>query len=174
MNQLRRDLIFSLSLANLCFLRVWIPYSTRDRWALDGSGDYLGNLLLADRTLGELRKAMERAGVWDSTTLLLFSDHGLRATADNVFPLWGNEPQTVVRATTDRRVPFLVKLAGYKMPVTFNSPLSTVLSCDLVIAVLRGNVATPENLTRWVDRNRRYKPGMPASAQTQGRIGRHP
>jgi arylsulfatase A-like enzyme len=174
MNQLRRDLIFSLSLANLCFLRVWIPYSTRDRWALDGSGDYLGNLLLADRTLGELRKAMERAGVWDSTTLLLFSDHGLRATADNVFPLWGNEPQTVVRATTDRHVPFLVKLAGYKMPVTFNSPLSTVLSCDLVIAVLRGNVATPENLTRWVDRNRRYEPGMPASAQTQGRIGRHP
>jgi hypothetical protein len=25
MNQLRRDLIFSLSLANLCFLGVWIP-----------------------------------------------------------------------------------------------------------------------------------------------------
>jgi arylsulfatase A-like enzyme len=174
MNQLRRDLIFSLSLANLCFLRVWIPYSTRDRWALDGSGDYLGNLLLADRTLGELRKAMERAGVWDSTTLLVSSDHGLRATAQDVVPLWGDARQIVDRPGIDPRVPFLVKLAGYKMPVTFNSPLSTVLSCDLVMAVLGGNIATPEDLRRWIDRNRRYEPGMPASAQTQGRIGRHP
>jgi hypothetical protein len=163
----------------LVFIHWCIPhapfvYSTRDRWAMDGSGDYLGNLLLADRTLGELREAMERAGVWDSTTLLVSSDHGLRATAQDVVPLWGDARQIVDRPGIDPRVPFLVKLAGYKMPVTFNSPLSTVLSCDLVMAVLGGNIATPEDLRRWIDRNRRYEPGMPASAQTQGPIGRHP
>jgi hypothetical protein len=144
----------------LVFIHWCIPhypfiYSTRDRWALDGSGDYLGNLLLVDRTLGELREAMERSGVWNSTTLLLSSDHGLRATAATLLPMWGNEPQALVRAASDPPVPFLVKLADYKTPLSFNSPLNTVLSCDLVIALLRGSITTPEDLRRWINENRR-------------------
>jgi len=164
----------------LVFIHWCIPhypflYSTRDRWAMDGSGNYLGNLLLADRTLGELREAMERAGVWDSTTLLVSSDHALlHAPAEHAVPLWRNKQQIVDRSGIDPRVPFLVKLAGYKTPLSFNSPLNTVLSSDLVVAVLRGNIATPEDLSRWIDQNRRYEPGMPASKQTQGLIGHHP
>ena len=164
----------------LVFVHWCIPhypflYSTRDQWAMDGSGNYLGNLLLVDRTLGELRGAMERAGVWDSTTLLLSSDHALLlAPAEHTAPLWRNAQQTVDRSGIDRRVPFLVKLAGHKTPLSFDSPLNTVLSSDLVVAVLRGNIATPEDLSRWIDQNRRYEPGMPASKQAQGRIGRHP
>ena len=40
--------------------------------------EYLDNLALADRILGELRQAMEQAGTWDSTTILISSDHWWR------------------------------------------------------------------------------------------------
>jgi hypothetical protein len=168
------DPALGLVLIHWCIPHAPFVYSTGDRWAMDGSGDYLGNLLLVDRTLGELRKAMERAGVWDSTTLLVSSDHGLRPTTQDADPLWGNAQQIIARPGIDPRVPFLVKLAGYKTPLSFDSPLNTVLSSDLVVAVLRGNIATPEDLSRWIDQNRRYEPGMPASQQTPSWISRHP
>jgi len=37
---------------------------------------YDGNLALADRELGWLRRELEKAGVWDDTALLLTGDHG--------------------------------------------------------------------------------------------------
>ncbi len=39
---------------------------------------YLDNLALADRTLGEIRRAMEKAGLWESSAVLVSSDHSLR------------------------------------------------------------------------------------------------
>ena len=50
-------------------------YSLR---AVEGDG-YLHNLALVDRSLGELRDAMETAGLWDRTTVIVLGDHGRRS-----------------------------------------------------------------------------------------------
>ena len=57
------------------------------RMALDNKADYLDNLELADRTLGELRKAMEVTNVWRDSVVLLTGDHGYRSF------LWAQYPE---------------------------------------------------------------------------------
>jgi len=39
---------------------------------------YIDALALTDRTLGKIRRAMEQAGVWDTTSVLVSSDHPYR------------------------------------------------------------------------------------------------
>ncbi|HEV2022281.1 MAG TPA: sulfatase-like hydrolase/transferase, partial [Terriglobales bacterium] len=79
---------------------------------------YFDNLALADRTLGDLRMEMERAGLWDASTVLVTSDHSLRWYA-------------MLDQTMDPRVPFLVKLAGQQQEVVYHAPLRSLVAHDL-------------------------------------------
>lgn len=98
---------------------------------------YFDNLALADRALGDLRREMERAGLWDQSTVIVTSDHPLRWDA--------------LLDETDPRVPFLVKLAGQKQGIVYQEPLHSLIAHDLTLAVLRGEVSRPEEVTRWLD-----------------------
>jgi hypothetical protein len=61
----------------------------------------------------------------------------------------------------DHRVPFLLKLPGQKDGVVYDRPFNTVLSHDLLLAVLRGALRDPAAVAAWLDAhdssvNRRY------------------
>jgi arylsulfatase A-like enzyme len=58
---------------------------------------YYDSLALTDLALAQLRRAMEAAGTWDSTTVLLSSDHPMKHAA-------------LLDGKSDARVPFLLKL----------------------------------------------------------------
>jgi len=98
---------------------------------------YWDSLALQDRVLGELRKALEDAGLWEQTTLVASSDHHYRE--DNL--LDGKE---------DLRIPFLVKLAGQKTGVEYLPSFSTILTKNLLLAVLRGEISDPASLQNWM------------------------
>ncbi len=102
---------------------------------------YFDNLALADRSLGELRAAMERGGVWERTTILLFGDHGRRALRDGV-------------SIADPRVPFIVKLAGQHRSIPYTSPVNIVLVHDLTLELLAGRITAPEQVAAWLDEQR--------------------
>ena len=55
------------------------PFAIYDRqhadFALSSHTSYLDNLALVDRTVGEVRRTLERAGLWESTILMVTSDH---------------------------------------------------------------------------------------------------
>lgn len=99
---------------------------------------YFDNLALADRTLGDLRREMERADLWDQSTVIVTSDHPLRWYA-------------MLDETVDPRVPFLVKLAGQKQGIVYQGPLHSLIAHDLTLAALRGELSQPEQVTRWLD-----------------------
>jgi hypothetical protein len=99
---------------------------------------YFDNLALADRTLGDLRREMERAGVWDASTVIVTSDHPLRWYA-------------MLDESVDPRIPFLVKMAGQKQGIVYSPPLRSLIAHDLVLAVLRGELSQPDQVTRWLD-----------------------
>ena len=61
---------------------------------------YLDSLVLADITLGKIRRYLEIAGLWQNTTLLVSSDHSHRSASRKL------------DGKTNPRVPFLLKLAG--------------------------------------------------------------
>jgi hypothetical protein len=106
---------------------------------------YFDNLALADRSLGELRAAMEQHGLWEHTTILLFGDHGRRTLRDGV-------------SIADPRVPFIVKLAGQHRSMAYASPVNIVLVHDLTLALLAGRVTTAGEVAAWLDAQRQRWP----------------
>ena len=98
---------------------------------------YFDNLALADRTLGELRRAMEANGTWTMSSVLVTSDHSWRASGD-------------FDGKHDPRIPFIVKLSGRADTLTFTKPVYTTVASDLVVTLLKGTRLTVTDLARWL------------------------
>jgi hypothetical protein len=144
---------------NLILLHWPIPHLpgiySRSRGDFDtsGRGTYIDNLALVDQTFRELRQAMEAAGLWDSTTILLSADHWYRNSAG-------------VDGKIDHRVPFLLKLAGQTARLDYNRRFNVVVTHDLILAILRGELQDPESAARWLDQRSNeplalYNPAVP-------------
>lgn len=101
---------------------------------------YVGALLLADKTLAELREAMERAGTWDSSTVLVTSDH-----AANI--------ANVLYKMKDVQVPVILKLPGQKAGAVYDKPFSATGVHGLLRGALRGEIRTESDATAWLDAN---------------------
>ena len=113
---------------------------------------YFGNLVLVDRTLGNLRRAMQEAGTWDKTAVIITSDHYWRTSQ---FP-----------GKRDQRVPLLVKLPNQNHPVVVTQPLTTVILHDLVL-VLENDLTTPEAVAAWLQQHSGKLPDvLPITAVT--------
>jgi arylsulfatase A-like enzyme len=102
---------------------------------------YVDSLALLDRTVGEIRRSMENAGTWEATTVLFTSDHPYREARQ-------------LDGKSDSRIPYLLKLASQKEGIEYTQQFNAVLTADLLMAVLRGEIAGPASATAWLDRNR--------------------
>jgi len=129
---------------------------TRD-FTLSSSTSYFDNLALADRTFAELRRALEQAGLWESTSLLITADHGLRPELWRGRYNWNDELERLTANGPSLTVPFIVKLAGHNEGLTYDKPFSNVVSSALVLAMLTGQVSTGHDAIEWLE------------AHTQGR-----
>lgn len=117
------------------------PYIHNRPWWYSNPGGYLGNLELADQTLGEIRRVMEREQVWDDTTVLVTADH------------WWRKSKRFDKKT-DYRIPFILKLPGQTQTAFYEPSFNTVMTHDLILAILRKEVSTPENLVKWLNEHR--------------------
>ena len=99
---------------------------------------YRDNLALADQTLAKIVAAMRTAGVWQSTTLVVNSDHGWRG-------LNGYAPD----ATS--AVPLFVKLPGQHRGVVDARELDALTIHPLLKALLAGELTEHNSLTAWMD-----------------------
>jgi hypothetical protein len=118
---------------------------------LNDSLNYADNLALVDRTVGEMRKAIEQAGLWDSTSILITSDHGLRPDLWRGRMGWTPELEQLTGGRQSESVPFIVKLAGENRGATYERAFSSVVASDLVLAMLSGDVTTPQSAAAWLD-----------------------
>jgi hypothetical protein len=127
----------------LVFVHVPVPhapfiYDRRTQTLLPAHSTYDDNLALLDRTLGEFRRAMEAAGLWDTSTVLFSTDHYLRNAYD-------------IDGKMDFRIPFILKLAGQKTPAQYTRRVNTVVTKSLLMAVLRGEITEPQAAMRWLE-----------------------
>jgi Type I phosphodiesterase / nucleotide pyrophosphatase len=128
-------------------------------FSLNSNSGYLDNLALADRALAELRHEMENAGLWESTSVLISSDHGLRARRvwrdHQVWdPSFTKEDPAVLNTLEDERVPFILKLAGERNGLNYEPPFNTVLSANMLLALLFGEISHKEDVVKWLDEHR--------------------
>jgi len=130
-----------------------------DGFSFNSTSGYLDNLALADRVVKQLRQRMVDAGTWEDTTLLITSDHRMRV--DRVWkdhPIWKpsftKEDPLVSNLRSDKRVPFILKLAGESEGVVYEPAFNAVLSHDLILAILSGDVSEGADGVEWLDRHR--------------------
>jgi hypothetical protein len=117
---------------------------------------YYGNLTLADSLIGALRRSMEASGTWDATSVIIVSDHGLRAR-----PRPGDmtrREESEVRHLRRRignpgytHVPFILKLAGQRDGLAYTSAFSTAVLSELTLKLLRGELGTATEVAAWID-----------------------
>lgn len=120
------------------------------RFDVGRENSYLDNLELADRTLGELRRAMEDAGLWSDATVLVSSDHAWRSDYWRSTHLWTREDEQTRPPAPDRRVPFVLKLPGQEKAIEYHPDLSTVITHDLILALLRAEISGRDDVIKWL------------------------
>ncbi|MFY9611122.1 MAG: sulfatase-like hydrolase/transferase, partial [Blastocatellia bacterium] len=125
-----------------------------DEFEVKGESSYVDNLRLIDRTVGELRRVMEDSGTWENTYVLLTSDHWWRSSIWRSIGPWTSEDAATFKSESDHRVPFILKLAGQKHPVTYDPVFNNVLSHDLILALLRSELSGPDSVVQWLDQHR--------------------
>lgn len=138
------------------------PYGIFDRFrnafSTRADSTYLDNLVLVDRTMGEIRAAMEKAGVWDSTAILVTADHPLRPEMWRGKLSWTAEMEQAVKGHSSVTVPFLLKMAGEKQSAPYHDCFNAVLTHDLLIAIAKSDVKTSDEAIRWLQANRTRYP----------------
>jgi hypothetical protein len=110
--------------------------------AADGS--YRDNLALADRTIGELRRGLERRRLTDRTWIVVSAAH------------WREAPREA--GPVDHRVPFLVRPPEGGAATPVDAPFTTLATHDLILAILRGSVADAGVAATWLARQTAARP----------------
>lgn len=106
-------------------------------FAFSTARGYFDNLALCDRILGEVRRALADHGLADRTWILVSSDHWWRESA-------------AYDGRVDTRVPFLLKAPRDRRGTILPLPFNTVVSSDLVLAILRGEVRDQREAAAWL------------------------
>ncbi len=124
-------------------------------WGVNFPPGYFKNLALADFELGKLRRAMETSGEWDKTWLIISSDHS-----------WGDSSS--YDGQYDTRVPFIVKPPGKNKAITYSPAFNTVLTHDLILAILRNQITNQQDLVPWLDEHGKPLPTLKFGRQDSG------
>jgi Sulfatase len=147
----------SLSLTLIHFPAPHSPYwydRRKDDFSLADGHTYLDNLELVDRTFGEMRRAMEQAGLWDDTVVFVSADHWWRFEDTPKEHSWTEEERPIISQGEDHRVPFILKLKRQREGGVYDPSFNTVLSQGLILALLQGELSTPPDVAAWLDRHR--------------------
>lgn len=122
----------------------------RADFALSPDTNYLDNLALVDRTVGEVRRNLEKAGLWESTTLMITSDHALRPAMWRNGYNWNSAFDQLIGPGASRTVPFILKLARQHEGAVYEPSVSNLTATQLSIAALSGEVATARQALVWL------------------------
>jgi arylsulfatase A-like enzyme len=79
---------------------------------------------------------MEEAGLWNSSALIVTSDHGWR----------GNN-----QSTNKLHVPLIIKLPNSEKPFSYTPQIHTFTLFDFTREFLAGRIANNRQLTEWFD-----------------------
>lgn len=127
---------------------------------------FAANYATADSIFGEIRSILEERGEWDSSLVILTSDHGLRSFWELTSCL-AEEDRQLLQHRDERSVPLIVKWPGGAAPATIEEPVSTLVLAPMVRAYLQREMATPEEFARWIQL---HIPTSTAARLAKGRL----
>ena len=89
---------------------------------------YFDSVQAVDKILGDARRALQESGAWEDTLLIIVSDH--------------NDPA----ATSDVRVPLIIKLPGKTQHIDFDGPWTHVQFLPLLEELLQRRSFGPDSV----------------------------
>lgn len=101
--------------------------------------NYFDNLVLTDKFLGQILQSLKQTELWDSTAILVTSDHGLRK--ENWPKDWVTES-----GEEDHRIPFIIRLPNENRGLIFETPHDSIAAKDIALGVLSGEIRNYENI----------------------------
>jgi hypothetical protein len=110
-----------------------------------GPSGYADNVALADNAVGAVRRAMERAGLWDGAAVLVSADHGWRTGLWRGTPEWTREDEALSHQDTSG-VPFLLKLPSQTSPFVYAEAFNTVVTRRIITEILQGKLREPSQI----------------------------
>jgi hypothetical protein len=131
----------------LTFLHLPVPHAPHSYDRRTGKFDlsnspikgYVDSLALLDRTLGEIRRSMTTAGTWDTSTVLITSDHPFREAE-------------LLDGKSDPRIPWILKFPRQQQGVVYSRQFNAVLTQDLLLAALRNELGDATGAALWLDK----------------------
>lgn len=99
---------------------------------------YYEQMVLADRSFGEIRRAMEAAGTWERSIVLVTSDHGWRFAEAH-------------GTRRDHRVPFMLKLPGKSQAIVYQRSFRAWEANAILLAALSGELTDARAIAGWLD-----------------------
>lgn len=153
------------------FFHFSVPHSPfigrRDSAA--GRESYFNSLEVVNDTIKQLREALEKAGQWDETVLIVSSDHWWREKTLKDFEYLPAEERAA--AASDIRIPFMVKFAGQKSRFDYEPPFNTVITRGLILSIFKGEIKNPGELARRLDNLRAAEPELVNFRPEANRLG---
>ncbi len=114
--------------------------------------DYVNNLALIDLILGDIRQSMESANQWDNSTIIISTDHQLRVNRWKDSDIsFSDSDRKLTGEIEDSRIPFFLKLKNQKNPVIYEKPFNTLITRDLILAIMKGEITTPDEAQKLLD-----------------------
>ncbi len=145
---------------NLLLIHLPIPHppgiwDTRRRVFTTGDSNYIDNLQLSDIVLGQIRRTLEQSGEWDRSVILVSTDHTYRVRmwqfASTEVDLRTEEVARVSRMRRQPYIPFFLKLPNQKEQVSYDREFNSVVTGDLLLALLKRNVTTVDEVVQWLN-----------------------
>jgi hypothetical protein len=101
---------------------------------------YVDALALTDRTLGDIRRAMEQTGQWDSAAILISADHFYRYSK-------------LLDGKSDRRIPFMLKLPFQKEGTVHTGRFNSIVTKELLLSIIRGELKSAADVDSWLNKH---------------------
>ncbi len=144
----------------LVFLHWPIPHPPgiwdrqTDDFTQDFASNYLDNLELVDRMIGEILQDVASAGLDDRTTLIISSDHPFRPDIWYGATTWTLEEDRLSGRKRSPYIPFIIHLPNENRAFRFDGPVNTVMSRELVLGLLEENfgqgLSTESDIVRFL------------------------
>lgn len=117
----------------------------------DTESTYLDNLALSDKVLGELRQSLEKNNLWEDSVIIVSSDHQWRL---NRWKLPSSAKDfALTQGIEHPNIPFMLKLKGQKESLIYEKPFNTIITHDLILALMKGEISTTDDIKNWLDQN---------------------
>jgi hypothetical protein len=96
---------------------------------------------------------MEAAGLWDRTAVLVSADHGWRIRLWRGTAEWTPAEEALANEDTSG-IPFLLKLPRQTSGVVYGKRFNTIVTRQLITAILDGRLTNPTALPGLIERTR--------------------